>query len=76
MKQSIICQLVGTETNNSAYVNELAMLAPTARVLNSQMKVCGEFIWENHTVFNAMKSEIMFVPAIGSDSFVPRNVYM
>ena len=45
------CQLAGKPTNNFAYADDLALLAPTARALNDLIKVCEVFDAENYMVF-------------------------
>ena len=70
------CQLAGTPTNNFAYADDLALLAPTARALNDLIKVCEVFAAENYMVFNTMKSECMCVPSLRAGTFVPPNIYL
>ena len=69
------CQVAGTPTNNFAHVDDIAILAPKARALNSLLNVCEVFAEDNYMVFITVKSECMFVPALGPATIVPPNVF-
>ena len=70
------CQVVGTPTNNFAYADDITLLAPTARALNSLLNVCEVFVKVNYMMFNTVKLECIFSPALRPATFVPPKVYL
>ena len=46
-ERNLGCQVVATPTNNFAYADEIALLAPTSRSLNSLLNVSEVFAKEN-----------------------------
>ena len=60
------CHVAGMCTNNFSYADDLVLLCPDARSLNSLLKVCDKFANENYITFSTAKTEAMLI--------LPRNM--
>ena len=65
---------MGTPTTNFALADDIALLVPTVRAFNSLLNAYEVFAKENLWVFITVKSEFIFIPALGPATFVPPNV--
>ena len=70
------CHIAGKAANNFGYADDLALVAPSAKALNSLLRLCDEFAVRNDIEFSTAKSVCMMIPSGPNATFDPPNIFL
>lgn len=70
------CHVGGRPLNNFSYADDLAILAPCARALNSLLEICDIFARENCIEFSSSKSVVLLITPKHFTLDIRPNIYL
>ena len=70
------CHIGGMPSNNFAYADDLAILAPSARGLNKLLQICEDFAKENLIEFSPTKTVVLLIAPPRYNVETSPNIYL
>ena len=70
------CFIGGEPANNYGYADDLALIAPSAKALNSLLKICDDFALRNDITYSTAKSVCMLIHAGTTPMPSPPDIYL
>ena len=75
-KSKVGCHIAGTPANNFGYADDLALVAPSAKALNTLLYLCDEFAMKNDIIYSTVKSVCMRINADAHANYDPPSIFL
>ena len=72
------CHIAGKAVNHLIYADDIVLLAPSAKALNTLLNICSSFADENKIIFSPTKSVCMRIPPRKDENALrsPPNIFL